>query len=886
MLGFDSHENNYAGVFRSAVDLKDGTVTQEQVKPYDYTKQQNISDAQKSYEENVNEKRGIPKRDNCHNVKNSDKTNSSIVKSLDSDDKLKTTIDSRTLESKQNKTVYISQANIWRGADKDEIERREIDLSELYEESARGGKRTSEMALEFSASEEDIRNLLETRGLLTVAGRRFKISNKIKNTTDIVGTYLYETTTSGTDFGQGMRMTREMSTPVLWLITDRAKISMVNAMKKNAAIRINSRAAKHNVFGKNAVPLKNPELGVSTKELFILQKELIKNLQNAGHGSFAANSGIVMQNRIDSYLLKNTGKLSVTEKEAFLMLRDIAKIRTLDDSITKGRYRFKNKLRVKVMRYMQQCDAGLGIVFTYNLIRRGIQTLRLGLKLTRTTLKTVQIAGKLAMHGSAKLAAKVAKTKLAQKLKQTEAGKKAVNGVQLVKNGASKASSGYQHAKNMAENTRMGKMMHSFKERHQRFQQFRRDPFSLKARRTNLLQNLSKTKVGRVAGAVFSPVNALKRMLGYLTAGLMSLASALISVLMMLLVAAFILMLIVAFITAVISAIAGLFDFSTSEEEIRKAAFETIKKQYEAQNEQIQNLYNQYRTVTVNYEEIRDQNEYQKEEHQPSVSFVETTNSAELLSMAVVYFDFDLEDAGKNKVCDYIKKLYNGSHQITLIENSYTYKDEKGKEYTVRDANVTLTTYYFNSLFECQLMDNAGITGESGGILAGTEVSEQVWNYFRSAGFSEHATAGIMGNMYQESGMNPSTIQGGGRGPAAGICQWENYNTKSGRWKNLDNYAKGQGNSWTDLKCQLDFLMAELKGADPTTKSIMDKRYGGLSNFKKATDITWAVEAFEKSFERAGKPNMPRRINQANAYYNMYHGREIVKDEKQGNTIR
>ena len=130
----------------------------------------------------------------------------------------------------------------------------------------------------------------------------------------------------------------------------------------------------------------------------------------------------------------------------------------------------------------------------------------------------------------------------------------------------------------------------------------------------------------------------------------------------------------------------------------------------------------------------------------------ETTNSAEILSMATVYFDFDLEDAGERKVKDYVKKLYNGSHQTTIATRTYNFTDEDGDPYTVTDADVTLTTYYFNGLFDCELTDSYGT-------LSGTTTTMQVWNYFRSAGFSEEATAGIMGNLYQESGVDPTCIQ-------------------------------------------------------------------------------------------------------------------------------
>lgn len=42
-----------------------------------------------------------------------------------------------------------------------------------------------------------------------------------------------------------------------------------------------------------------------------------------------------------------------------------------------------------------------------------------------------------------------------------------------------------------------------------------------------------------------------------------------------------------------------------------------------------------------------------------------------------------------------------------------------------------------------------------------------VWNFFISHGFSEAATAGIMGNIQQESSFEPDCIQNYGKGPAA-----------------------------------------------------------------------------------------------------------------------
>ena len=167
------------------------------------------------------------------------------------------------------------------------------------------------------------------------------------------------------------------------------------------------------------------------------------------------------------------------------------------------------------------------------------------------------------------------------------------------------------------------------------------------------------------------------------------------------------------------------------------------------------------------------------------------------------------------------------------------------------------------------------------------DVPKAVWDFFTKLGYSKAATAGIMGNLQQESGFNPSNIQGGGAGPAAGIAQWENYNKKNGRWLALSNYAKSKGKDWTDLQSQLEYMDYELNNTlEPYfTKDIA---YGGnvkgsthanagsvpisVADWKKSTDVDMATRQFEAGFERAGKPHMENRIPAAQTYYNQFAG--------------
>ena len=201
--------------------------------------------------------------------------------------------------------------------------------------------------------------------------------------------------------------------------------------------------------------------------------------------------------------------------------------------------------------------------------------------------------------------------------------------------------------------------------------------------------------------------------------------------------------------------------------------------------------------------------------------------------------------------------------------------------------------------------DSSNASGETAS--AATEIEgngniEKVWNFFAKNGFSAAAISGIIGNMYQESGVNPKSIQGNGKGPAAGIFQWENYNTKSSRWKALDNKARKEGKDWKDLGVQLDFALGEMKGKDidnrlkgkygiinngksRETTDIDGKKYtlnaisDGFEGFKQIADVEEAVKSFEAAYERAGKPNFKRRIDKAKEVYKKYGKEASTTDE-------
>lgn len=238
-----------------------------------------------------------------------------------------------------------------------------------------------------------------------------------------------------------------------------------------------------------------------------------------------------------------------------------------------------------------------------------------------------------------------------------------------------------------------------------------------------------------------------------------------------------------------------------------------------------------------------------------------------------------------------IKSLFgsqvDGSHEDGLDRVPYdgyvaeTHKDEAiltatEAENWRRQKNAQYSLAWVKDSINKAFESNKGYKPGQAGTGAGSvnlsgDYEKDAWSLIRGLGYSKQATAGVMGNAYAESGVNPTTVQSGGKGPAAGMFQWENYNTKSGRWLNMSNHAKSKGREWTDLQSQIEWMDQEMQGKDSTTLYHLKNKVGGYDKFKALTDINTATRVFEESFERAGVPAMQKRYNAANQYYQKYN---------------
>lgn len=158
--------------------------------------------------------------------------------------------------------------------------------------------------------------------------------------------------------------------------------------------------------------------------------------------------------------------------------------------------------------------------------------------------------------------------------------------------------------------------------------------------------------------------------------------------------------------------------------------------------------------------------------------------------------------------------------------------------------------YYFNT--------EDGVCYSSS-VLQGSDNIQQAFNYFITKGFTPAQSAGIVGNLIQESGVNPLRDQMN-NGPGRGIAQW----TVNERWAVLLRYAESRGDP-RSLALQLDFIMAELTGTYPST----------LTDLKATTDVKGAVDVFLTEYERAGVANEPARLAHAQEVLSIYGGSAI-----------
>jgi tail lysozyme len=131
-----------------------------------------------------------------------------------------------------------------------------------------------------------------------------------------------------------------------------------------------------------------------------------------------------------------------------------------------------------------------------------------------------------------------------------------------------------------------------------------------------------------------------------------------------------------------------------------------------------------------------------------------------------------------------------------------------------------------------------------------SSVGEQVFDYFTGQGLTPAQAAGIVGNLQQESGLDPSASGGY-------LAQW-----LGGRLAGLERLARARRVPVTSPQLQAEYIWQELN----TTES------SALVALRKTTTPAAAAAAFSSLFERPGIPMLSRREQYAQDAYDAYAG--------------
>ena len=167
---------------------------------------------------------------------------------------------------------------------------------------------------------------------------------------------------------------------------------------------------------------------------------------------------------------------------------------------------------------------------------------------------------------------------------------------------------------------------------------------------------------------------------------------------------------------------------------------------------------------------------------------------------------------------------------------------------------------------------DSGDDGETSTTEQGLTSNEHAaFDYFVARGLTKRQSAGIVGNLMQESNVVPTAVQYGG-GPGRGIAQW----SVGGRWDhsyhdNVAWYASRHGWSRWALHTQLAFTWYELHSVGGY----------GLGALRNTSTIRGATLVFMRDFEICGTCDSTRRVEYARQVYNAFAGtgRQVDVDD-------
>lgn len=544
--------------------------------------------------------------------------------------------------------------------------------------------------------------------------------------------FLWRTSGGQTSTGRGIKETEENVMPFIQMAVDTTKRTLATSIAGNMHMDKDFQKAceilKAQLGEEKTLFSVDTSRAMTTDDFKKLQKGLQKYLKDKNIGIFSSKPK-VLEFEINRAI--KSGRLTIEEGQAAKVLnRRLGEIRGLS-----GKSNLFHLLRFgrrKLHKYGRQESTLNAMFMTGALLRHTKNVIQNILTIAQNVKFLVKNAAKLVSLAAAKASIKLSKTKLAKKVKE--------------------------------------KLPDSVKKKHAERQKKKRERREKKARRKKRRREY-KDFIDKVIDKVPHPARFVKNKIQHAKASVISfltrgkynplqllgkafnaanrIKNMIIMAVSLVVLVYFIILIILLFLTSV----GAKYSVESNSDKINEFCLKKIETLYKEQQKSLAS-YNEngaYRHVKIKKVDKKSNSMYNDD-----LGFTETTNTAEMMAMAQVYFDFDLDDASEEDIGAYLSGLYSGSHTMDIKEKDHYTKDKDGKkvlDYT--DAEITVTTYYFDDLFDC-VLGSSGMYG-SESPMAGQAVDipqnyKQMWTVTEYDKFNWVSDCGKLFKMWKAAG--------------------------------------------------------------------------------------------------------------------------------------
>lgn len=544
--------------------------------------------------------------------------------------------------------------------------------------------------------------------------------------------FLWRTSGGQTSTGRGIKETEENVMPFIQMAVDTTKRTLATSIAGNMHMDKDFQKAceilKAQLGEEKTLFSVDTSRAMTTDDFKKLQKGLQKYLKDKNIGIFSSKPK-VLEFEINRAI--KSGRLTIKEGQAAKVLnRRLGEIRGLS-----GKSNLFHLLRFgrrKLHKYGRQESTLNAMFMTGALLRHTKNVIQNILTIAQNVKFLVKNAAKLVSLAAAKASIKLSKTKLAKKVKE--------------------------------------KLPDSVKKKHAERKKKKRERREKKARRKKIRREY-KDFIDKVIDKVPHPARFVKNKIQHAKASVISfltrgkynplrllgkafnaanrIKNMIIMAVSLVVLVYFIILIILLFLTSV----GAKYSVESNSDKINEFCLKKIETLYKEQQKSLAS-YNEngaYRHVKIKKVDKKSNSMYNDD-----LGFTETTNTAEMMAMAQVYFDFDLDDASEEDIGAYLSGLYSGSHTMDIKEKDHYTNDKDGKkvlDYT--DAEITVTTYYFDDLFDC-VLGSSGMYG-SESPMAGQAVDipqnyKQMWTVTEYDKFNWVSDCGKLFKMWKAAG--------------------------------------------------------------------------------------------------------------------------------------